>query len=114
MLTGCVLQVTVQLFAGLGTDFPRTATTGQDGSAAHPYEIADADDLMALREAVSAGVGAGLCYRQTADIDMSSAGPFAGIGTYDANLNNGVAFTGTFPRNPRGRLGFPGPTQGEG
>ncbi len=76
--------------------FPRTATAGQDGTAAHPYEIADVDDLVALKDAVAAGVGAGFCYRQTADIDMSSAGPFAGIGTYAANLNSGVAFTGTY------------------
>lgn len=76
--------------------FPRTATAGQDGTAAHPYEIADADDLVALKDAVAAGVGAGLCYRQTSDIDMSGAGAFAGIGTYEANLNNGVPFTGTY------------------
>ena len=76
--------------------FPRTATAGQDGTAAHPYEIADADDLVGLKEAVAAGVGAGLCYRQTADIDMSGAGPFAGVGTYAANLNNGISFTGTY------------------
>ena len=89
----CVLSlVTVACVAA----FPRTATAGQDGTAAHPYEIADADDLVALKDAVAAGVGAGLCYRQTSDIDMSGAGAFAGIGTYEANLNNGVPFTGTY------------------
>ena len=65
--------------------FPRTATAGQDGTAAHPYEIADVDDLEALAAYTA---GHGLCYVQTADIDMSSAGTFPGIGgdftgTYD-------------------------------
>ena len=50
-----------------------------------------------LAAAVAAFADArGLCYRQTADIDMSGAGPFAGVGTYAANLNSGVAFTGTY------------------
>ena len=96
MSTGGILFATLPLIAGIGDYFPRTATSGQNGTAAHPYEIADADDLVALKGAVAAGVGAGLCYRQTADIDMSGAGPFAGIGTYADNLNNGVPFTGTY------------------
>ena len=96
VLTGFVMLAAMGLAAGLGDYFPRTATSGQNGTAAHPYEIADADDLIALKDAVSADVVAGFCYRQTADIDMSSAGPFAGVGTYEPNLNNGVAFTGTY------------------
>ena len=35
--------------------FPRTATAGQAGTAANPYEIADADDLLALQAAVVLG-----------------------------------------------------------
>ena len=95
-LTGGTLLAALPILAGIGDYFPRTATPGQNGTAAHPYEIADADDLVALKDAVAAGEGSDLCYRQTADIDMSAAGPFAGIGTYAANLNNGVPFTGTY------------------
>ena len=65
--------------------FPRTATAGQDGSAANPFEIADVDDLQALAAYTA---GHGLSYIQTADIDMATAGTFPGIGgdftgTYD-------------------------------
>jgi hypothetical protein len=95
-LTGGTLLAALPILAGIGDYFPRTATPGQNGTAAHPYEIADADDLVALKDAVAVGEGSDLCYRQTADIDMSAAGPFAGIGTYAANLNSGVAFTGTY------------------
>ncbi|MBQ6338199.1 MAG: hypothetical protein IJI36_03550 [Kiritimatiellae bacterium] len=94
----CALLASSSLLADVGGYFPRTATPGQNGTAAHPYEIADADDLVALKDAVAAGAGAGLCYRQTADIDMSAAGPFAGVGTYAADLNAAasVPFTGTY------------------
>ena len=65
--------------------FPRTATAGQEGTAANPFEIADVDDLQALAAYTA---GHGLCYVQTADINMASAGTFPGIGgdftgTYD-------------------------------
>lgn len=65
--------------------FPRTATAGQDGTAANPYEIADVDDLQALAAYTA---GQSLCYVQVANIDMTSAGTFPGIGgdftgTYD-------------------------------
>ena len=94
----CTLLAAAPLFADIGTYFPRTATAGQNGTAAHPYEIADADDLVALKDAVAAGFGRDLCYRQTADIDMSGAGPFAGVGTYAADLNAAasVPFIGTY------------------
>ena len=76
--------------------FPQTNTAGQDGTADHPYEIADEAGLKALQAAVSAGVGANLCYVQTLDINMANAGPFEGIGTYADNPTNGVPFVGTY------------------
>ena len=77
--------------------FPRTATAGQDGTAEHPFEIADVDDLNALKDAVASLAAArSLCYVQTADIDMASAGAFAGIGTYAKVPTAGVPFTGTY------------------
>ena len=86
--------------------FPRTATAGQDGTAAHPFEIADVDDLNALKDAVKdVAASRSLCYVQTADIDMASAGAFAGIGTYNSSdvgdikagdPRGGVPFTGTY------------------
>ena len=94
----CALLAGAPLLADIGTYFPRTATAGQNGTAAHPYEIADADDLVALKDAVAAGFGRDLCYVQTRDIDMSGAGPFAGVGTYAADLNAdaSVPFIGTY------------------
>ena len=94
----CTLLAAAPLFADIGTYFPRTATAGQNGTAAHPYEIADADDLVALKDAVAAGFGRDLCYVQTRDIDMSGAGPYAGVGTYAADLNAAasVPFIGTY------------------
>ena len=77
--------------------FPRTTTSGQDGTESHPYEIADAGGLVALTNAVAQVEGArSKHYKQMADIDMTSAGAFAGIGTYDANPTNGIPFTGTY------------------
>ena len=61
------------------------------------YTIDDANDLDMLRKGVAAGLEtAGTNFNQTANINMASAGPFAGIGTYAANLNSGVAFCGTY------------------
>ncbi len=76
--------------------FPLTATADQDGTAEHPYEIADVNGLYALQAAVAAGKAGNLVYAQTANIDFTGEAPFAGIGTYAANLNSGVAFTGTY------------------
>ena len=92
----CVLSLAAGACVAASYNFPRTATAGQEGTAAHPYEIADADDLVALKDAVAAGFGRDLCYVQTRDIDMSGAGPFAGVGTYAADLNSGDPFTGTY------------------
>ncbi|MCR5753035.1 MAG: hypothetical protein K6G91_13865 [Kiritimatiellae bacterium] len=77
--------------------FPLTATAGQDGSAEHPYEIANAFGLNALKDAVkNVAAARSLCYLQTANIDMSTAGAFAGIGTYNATPTDGTPFTGTY------------------
>ena len=80
--------------------FPRTATAGQDGSAANPFEIADEDDLLALQAAVANDVGRGLCYTQIADIALTDV--WEGIGVKggkdivsQATYDNG-AFTGTY------------------
>lgn len=76
--------------------FPRTTTVNQDGSTV-PYEIADADDLIALTNAVASVADArSKSYKQTANIDMASAGAFAGIGIYNATPTAGTPFTGTY------------------
>ena len=59
--------------------FPRTATAGQDGSAANPFEIADEDDLLALQAAVTNDVGRNLAYVQVADIALTAAWPGIGV-----------------------------------
>ncbi len=66
------------------------------GTVADPFQIANVDDLKALRAAVAAGYGASSNYVQTADIDMASAGPFAGIGTYSKVPTAGKPFLGTY------------------
>lgn len=70
--------------------------TEMDGTAAHPFEIRTAADLKALAAAVNAGESADKCFVQTADIDMSEAGAFAGIGVYAANPTAGKPFAGTY------------------
>ena len=78
-----------------GTTFGWPEYLGDAVSGA--YQIDDFADLDMLRKGVAAGLATvGETFNQTANIDMSSAGPFAGIGTYNANLNNGVAFCGTY------------------
>ncbi len=67
-----------------------------DGSSDAPYQIPDVASLKALQKAVAAGYGADKCYVQTADIDMTEAGAFAGIGVYAANPTAGTPFTGTY------------------
>ena len=84
-----VTVLTNDLRTSLGGYFPRTATAGQNGSFAHPYEIADVDDLLALRDAVAEGIGTDRCFRQVADIDMSTAGAFAGINTFSGVYDGG-------------------------
>ena len=84
-----VTVLTNDLRTSLGGYFPRTATAGQNGSFAHPYEIADVDDLLALRDMVAEGIGTDRCFRQVADIDMSSAGAFEGIDTFSGVYDGG-------------------------
>lgn len=68
-----------------------------EGTAANPYQIATANDLIALKDAVANVEAArSKSYIQTANIDMASAGAFAGIGTYDATPTAGTPFTGTY------------------
>ena len=77
----------------LGYYFPMTATPDQDGTASHPYEIADETGLNALRAAMAAGFGRTLAYQLTADVALTAGWP--GIGTYD-NQTNADAFEGIF------------------
>ena len=98
--------------------FPRTATAGQDGTAAHPYEIADADDLVALQNAILADAANGTTfasksYVQTANIDMTGVDGFYGIGwfassTSFASVPSGVASDG------KTSLPFAGTYDGQG
>ena len=61
------------------------------------YTIDDANDLDMLRKGVAANLATlGETFKQTANIDMTSAGAFAGVGTYAANLTQGVPFCGTY------------------
>ncbi len=68
-----------------------------NGTAANPYEITNLADLQALADAVNAGnTCSGKCFVQTANIDMSEAGAFAGIGVYNATPTDGKPFAGTY------------------
>ncbi len=61
------------------------------------YTIDDANDLDMLRKGVASGLAtSGETFKQTADIDMSEAGAFAGIGTYNVNPTAGKPFAGTY------------------
>ena len=75
----------------------RPNETTSNGSENNPYAIEDVACLIALQEAVLANPAVrSLHYAQTANIDMASAGAFAGIGTYNANPTDGTPFTGTY------------------
>ena len=61
------------------------------------YEIDDANDLDMLRKGVLSGLAtANETFKQTANIDMTSAPAFAGIGEYNANPTSGTPFAGTY------------------
>ena len=82
---------------GIDNYFPQTATPGQDGTAAHPFEIADVGDLLALQAAVQATNCAGICFVQVADIDFNGEAAFAGIGTYaETSPSDGKPFSGIY------------------
>lgn len=70
----------------------KTKTGEAYDAETNPYVIADVEDLLALMY----GGNLAASYVQTNNIDMSGVAPFPGIGTYAANLNSGVAFTGTY------------------
>ena len=101
-----VTVLTNDLRTSLGGYFPRTATAGQNGSAAHPYEIADVDDVLALRDMVAEGIGTDRCFRQVADIDMSSAGAFSGIGTFSGVYDGGNFTIANLTFTPRTYAGL--------
>jgi hypothetical protein len=94
-VTGTSLQVSLNP-AAIDMYFPQTATAGQDGTAANPFEIADVGDLLALQAAVQATNCADICFVQVADIDFAGEAAFAGIGTYSDNPTAGVPFAGTY------------------
>ena len=91
--------------------FPRTNTADQDGSAAHPYEVADAAAIVALQKGLAGGKDlTGKNFQLTADIDMTGVTGFYGIGWFtsidskDASLNGlsgDIPFAGTFDGNGR-------------
>ena len=73
--------------------FPRTATAGQDGSAANPFELADADDLQALKAAFGTATYRAYNYKVVANIDATDLGYWDGIGTQGTagtGLNGGT------------------------
>ena len=90
--------------------FPQTDTADQDGTAEHPFEIADVDDLNTLKDAVATLADArSLCYVQIADIDFTGEAAFAGIGTY-----NGSDVGNIKAGDPRGGVPFTGTYDGQG
>ena len=88
--------------AGTDTALDATGTTfgwpeylGE--AVAGAYTIDDFADLDMLRKGVAAGLATvGETFNQTANIDMTSAGAFAGIGAYNANPTLGTPFAGTY------------------
>ena len=74
--------------------FPRTETAGQDGTAANPFEIADVDDIQALKAAITADAAyRAYNYKVVADIDATDLGYWDGIGndeTANSGLNGGT------------------------
>ena len=82
---------------GIAKYFPQTATADQDGTVAHPFEIADVGDLLALQAAVQATNCAGICFVQVADIEFAGEATFAGIGTYvETSPSDGKPFSGIY------------------
>lgn len=93
-VTGSSSAISLEGVSGIAKYFPQTATAGQDGSAEHPYEIADADDLQVLKAAFAADVSCrSLNYKVVSDIDATDLGYWDGIGaqgTANSGLNGGT------------------------
>ena len=91
--------------------FPRTNTADQDGSAAHPYEVADGAALKALQKGLLTGKNlTGKNFQMTSDIDMTGVTDFYGIGWFTSSdskdaslsgLSGNHPFTGVFDGNGR-------------
>lgn len=79
-------------------DKPQGPFSGGTGTAADPYQIADADDLKTLADFVADGSNTvGVCFLQTADIVWTDAdGSFPGIGAANKANNTTGAFQGTY------------------
>ena len=85
---------------GEGIDATGTTFTWADylgDAVAGAYTIDDADDLDMLRKGVLSGLAtSNETFKQTANIDMTSAAAFAGIGVYAADPTAGTPFRGTY------------------
>ena len=78
---------------GTTFDWPEYLGVAVNGA----YTIDEFADLDMLRKGVAAGLTtAGETFKQTANIDMSTAGAFAGIGTYAKVPTSGTPFRGTY------------------
>ena len=93
-VTGSSSAISLEGVSGIAKYFPQTATAGQDGSAEHPFELADADDLQVLKAAFAADASCrSLNYKVVADIDATDLGYWDGIGaqgTANSGLNGGT------------------------
>ena len=93
-VTGSSSAISLEGVSGIAKYFPQTATADQDGSAEHPYELADADDLQVLKAAFAADASCrSLNYKVVADIDATDLGYWDGIGAQDtanSGLNGGT------------------------
>lgn len=93
-VTGSSSAISLEGVSGIAKYFPQTATADQDGSAEHPFELADADDLQVLKAAFAADASCrSLNYKVVADIDATDLGYWDGIGAQDtanSGLNGGT------------------------
>ncbi len=93
-VTGSSSAISLEGVSGIAKYFPQTATADQDGSAEHPFELADADDLQVLKAAFAADASCrSLNYKVVADIDATDLGYWDGIGaqgTANSGLNGGT------------------------
>ena len=107
--TGTSSAISLPGVSGIAKYFPQSATAGQDGTAANPYEIPDIAALNALKGAVLETNCANLCFVQTDDIDFNGEPAFGGIGVYnDAKVGDIEA------GDPRGGTPFSGTYDGQG